>query len=56
MQLGPSVIVLAIAIAVGYGVVFSFVYTRVPPDAALVSLFAILGLLTALIITRFWKL
>jgi hypothetical protein len=53
MQLG--VIVLAIAIAVGYGAVFSFVYPLVQEDASLVALFTFLGLLTALPIAGAWK-
>ena len=55
LQLGPSVIVLAIAMAVGYGVVFSFVYPLVQVDTSIVALFAFLGLLTALVIAGAWK-
>jgi hypothetical protein len=51
MQHGLFVIVLAIAMAVGYGVVFSLVYPLVPPDGSLAALFTVLGLLTAFAIT-----
>lgn len=47
VQRGLIVILLAIVIAVGYGVAFSVVYPLVPPDGSLAALFAILGLLTA---------
>ena len=55
MQLGLLVFVLAIAIAVGYGVVFSLVYPLVQVDASIVALLAFLGLLTALAIAGAWK-
>jgi hypothetical protein len=58
LQRSLIVIVLAIATAVGYGVAFSLVYPLVPPDSSLAALFAVLGLLTALVITgaaRFFK-
>jgi hypothetical protein len=51
MQRTLIVIFLAIAIAVGYGVVFSVTYPLVSPDGSLAALFAVLGLLTALAIT-----
>jgi hypothetical protein len=47
VQRGLVVILLAIVIAVGYGVVFSVVYPLVPPDGSLAALFTVLGLLTA---------
>ena len=43
-------ILLAIVIAVGYGVVFSPVYPLVQVDASIAALCAMLGLLTALAI------
>ncbi len=55
MQLSPSVIVVAIAMAVGYGVVFSLVYPLVQVDPSIAALCAILGLLTALAIAGAWK-
>jgi hypothetical protein len=55
MEFGLLVIILAIVMTVGYGVAFSVVYPLVPPDASLVRLFAILGLLTAFVITGVWK-
>jgi hypothetical protein len=51
MQRTLVMILLAIIIAVGYGVAFSTVYPLVPPDGSLAALFAVLGLLTALAIT-----
>jgi hypothetical protein len=48
MQLGLFVIVLAIAMAVGYCVVFSLAYPLVQVDTSIVALCAMLGLLTAL--------
>jgi hypothetical protein len=51
MQHGLIVILLAIVIAVGYGVAFSVVYPLVPPDGSLAALFAVLGLLTAFAFT-----
>jgi hypothetical protein len=55
MQRSLIVILLAIVIAVGYGVVFSLVYRLVPPDGSLAAFFAVLGLLTAIAITSAWK-
>jgi hypothetical protein len=55
MQLGLLVIVLAIAMAVGYGVVFSLVYPLVQVDSSVVAVCAMLGLLTALAIAGAWK-
>ena len=56
MQRGLVVILLAIVIAVGYGVVFSKVYPLVAPvPDSIAALCAILGLLTALAITGAWK-
>jgi hypothetical protein len=51
MQHGLVVLVLAMAMAVGYGVLFSLVYPLVRPDGSLAALFAVLGLLTAFAIT-----
>lgn len=51
MQHGLVVILLAIVIAVGSGVVFSVIYPLVRPDGSLAALFAVLGLLTAFAIT-----
>lgn len=55
MQLGLLVLVLAIAMAVGYGVVFSLGYPLVQVDASIAALCAMLGLLTALAIAGTWK-
>jgi len=55
MQHDLFVIVLAIAMAVGYGVVFSLVYPLVQVDSSIVALCALLGLLTALAIAGAWK-
>ena len=55
MQRSPSVIVVAIVIAVGYGVAFSRVYPLVQVDASIAALCAMLGLLTALAIAGAWK-
>jgi hypothetical protein len=55
MQHGLTVVLLAVVIAVGYGVVFSIVYPLVPPDGSLAALFAVLGLLTAMAIAGAWK-
>ena len=55
VQHGLVVILLAIVIAVGYGVVFSIVYPLVPPDGSLAALFTVLGLLTAFAITGVTK-
>jgi hypothetical protein len=55
MQHVLTVILLAIVIAVGYGMVFSIVYPLVPPDGSLAALFAVLGLLTAFAITGMAK-
>jgi hypothetical protein len=52
MQRGLVVILLAIVIAVGYGVAFSTAYPLVSPDGSLAALFAVLGLLTAIGLTR----
>jgi hypothetical protein len=54
MQTGLVVIVLAIAMAVGYGVVFSLVYPLIQVDASIAALCA-MGLLTALAIAGAWK-
>jgi hypothetical protein len=52
MQRGLTLIILAIAIAVAYGVAFSLVYPSLaPPDASMVTLCTLLGLLTAVAIT-----
>jgi hypothetical protein len=55
MLLGLVVLVLAIAMAVGYGVAFSRVYPLVQVDASIAALCAMLGLLTALAIAGAWK-
>jgi hypothetical protein len=55
MQTGLVVLVLAIAMAVGYGVVFSSVYPLVQVDASIAALCAMLGLLTAMAIAGAWK-
>jgi len=55
VQRGLIVILLAIVIAVGYGVAFSMVYPLVASDGSLAALFAVLGLLTALAIAGAWK-
>jgi hypothetical protein len=55
MQHGLFVIVVAIAMAVGYGVVFSLVYPLVQVDSSIAALCALLGLLTALAIAGAWN-
>lgn len=55
MQLTLLVLLLGIGIAVGYGVAFSRAYPLIEVDGSLASLFAILGLLTALGIVGAWN-
>jgi len=55
MQLTLLVLLLGIGIAVGYGVAFSRTYPLIEVDGSLASLFAILGLLTALAIVGAWN-
>ena len=55
MKLAPLVIVLAIIFGVAYGVVFSAVYPQIEIYGGLVSLFGLLGLLTALILAGIWQ-
>jgi hypothetical protein len=55
MHRGLLMIVLAIVIAVGYGVAFSLVYPLVQVDTSIAGLCAMLGLLTALAIAGAWK-
>ena len=49
------VIILAMAMAVGYGVVFSLVYPLVQVDGSIAGLCAVLGLLSALVLAGAWK-
>ncbi len=55
MKLLPPVIALAIAFGVAYGVLFSVTYPQVKIYLGLVSLFGLLGLLTAMAAVAIWQ-
>jgi hypothetical protein len=56
MKYVVNLVVFSIVAAVGYGVVFSHAYPLSPIDGALVSLAAVLGLATCLLLTGILKL
>jgi hypothetical protein len=55
MKLLPAVIALAIAFGVAYGVLFSRMYPQVTIFVGLISLFGLLGLLTAMAVIGIWQ-
>src|SRR5262249_22079118 len=50
-----TVTAFSILVAIGYGVLFSYMYPLVPIDGGLVGLCAILGLATSLLAVAAWK-
>jgi Co/Zn/Cd efflux system component len=55
VKFGAIVILLAIIISVVYGVLFSMVYPRVEIDGNIIGLFAILGLVTSLVVASLFR-
>jgi hypothetical protein len=56
MKFGVNLIVFSILAAVGYGVAFSYLYPLTPIDGGLVTLAAVLGLASCLLLSGIWKL
>jgi len=54
MKIAAGIVIFSIVFAIAYGVFFSIVYPLTTISNALVSLFAILGLATSLIIAGVW--
>jgi hypothetical protein len=55
MQSAVGIITAAIISAAIYGVLFSVIYPYTPVSDALVTLFAVAGLATSLIISGIWR-
>jgi hypothetical protein len=55
MTFAAATLVFSIIIATFYGVIFSSAYPLVRIDGSLISLFAILGLATVLIVAGLWR-
>jgi hypothetical protein len=55
MKSTATIFVFSIIVAIIYGVIFSYVYPLVQIDGGLVSLFAILGVATSLLLIGAWK-
>src|SRR5262245_23457618 len=55
MKFGFYVTVFSILVAIGYGVLFSYMYPLVPIDGGLVGLCAIFGLATSLLAVAAWR-
>lgn len=56
MKLLPYVLILAILFGTGYGVLFSLTYPQVEVYLGLVTLFGLLGLMTAIAALAIWQL
>jgi hypothetical protein len=56
IKVAAGLVVCAVVIALVYGVLFSLIYPLVDIDASLISLFAVLGLATCVLIKAVWSL
>ena len=55
MKFAAVIIVFSIVVATVYGVIFTIVYPEVQITSGIVTLFAILGLATCLVLAGIWK-
>jgi hypothetical protein len=55
MKFGAYVAIFGTFLAIGYGVLFSYLYPYTPIDGGVVGLCALLGVITCLLAVGIWK-